>query len=150
MADHVFHHASLAVSDLEASTRFYSLLGFTPGEAGSFICDGDWMSTMTGYPNVELRIAWLEMTGMTLELIEYARPDDGNPKPPVPKDVGSAHIGLVVDDLDAEYARLSAAGVAFRSEPVSPPASFGMDGKAVYAIDPDGNNVELIMFLSEA
>lgn len=51
---------------------------------------------------------------------------------------GRNRLHLVVDDLDAEMARLRAAGVPFRSELVSGPG-----GRQVLVADPAGNLVEL-------
>jgi catechol 2,3-dioxygenase-like lactoylglutathione lyase family enzyme len=51
---------------------------------------------------------------------------------------GRNRIHLVVEDLDAEIARLRDAGVAFRSEVVSGPG-----GHQVLIADPAGNLVEL-------
>lgn len=51
---------------------------------------------------------------------------------------GRNRIHLVVADLDAEIARLTAAGVDFRSEVVSGPG-----GRQILLADPAGNLVEL-------
>lgn len=51
---------------------------------------------------------------------------------------GRNRIHLVVDDLDAEITRLRAAGVPFRSEPISGPG-----GRQILIGDPSGNLVEL-------
>jgi catechol 2,3-dioxygenase-like lactoylglutathione lyase family enzyme len=51
---------------------------------------------------------------------------------------GRNRIHLVVDDLDAEVARLDDAGVPFRSDVVSGPG-----GRQILVADPDGNLVEL-------
>ncbi|MFB9684994.1 VOC family protein [Amycolatopsis plumensis] len=51
---------------------------------------------------------------------------------------GRNRIHLVVADLDAEIARLTAAGVAFRTEVVSGPG-----GRQILLADPAGNLVEL-------
>ena len=51
---------------------------------------------------------------------------------------GRNRIHLIVDDLDTEIARLEAADVQFRSEPVSGPG-----GRQVLIADPAGNLVEL-------
>lgn len=51
---------------------------------------------------------------------------------------GRNRIHLVVDDLDAEIARLRDAGLGFRSEVVSGPG-----GRQILLADPDGNLVEL-------
>jgi catechol 2,3-dioxygenase-like lactoylglutathione lyase family enzyme len=52
---------------------------------------------------------------------------------------GIRHLALEVDDFDADYARLQAAGVAFVSEP--------QDAKGVRTVfftDPEGNYLHLI------
>ena len=51
---------------------------------------------------------------------------------------GWNRIVLEVDDLDAELARLRAAGVSFRSGPVT-----GIGGRQALVTDPSGNLVEL-------
>ena len=56
----------------------------------------------------------------------------------VPAPGGWNRIHFVVDDLDAEIARLSAAGVRFRNEVVSGPG-----GRQVLVEDPAGNLIEL-------
>lgn len=55
-----------------------------------------------------------------------------------PSPGGWNRIHLIVDDVDAEVARLSAEGVSFRNEIVSGPG-----GAQVLAMDPSGNFVEL-------
>jgi catechol 2,3-dioxygenase-like lactoylglutathione lyase family enzyme len=51
---------------------------------------------------------------------------------------GWNRIHFIVDDLDAEIARLTSAGVAFRNAVVKGPG-----GSQVLALDPSGNLVEL-------
>ncbi|MEU6731217.1 VOC family protein [Nonomuraea wenchangensis] len=51
---------------------------------------------------------------------------------------GRNRIHLVVDDLDAEVARLRAAGLPFRSDVVTGPG-----GRQILLADPAGNLVEL-------
>jgi catechol 2,3-dioxygenase-like lactoylglutathione lyase family enzyme len=51
---------------------------------------------------------------------------------------GRNRIHLVVDDLDAEIARLRAADLSFRSDLVSGPG-----GRQILLADPDGNLIEL-------
>jgi catechol 2,3-dioxygenase-like lactoylglutathione lyase family enzyme len=55
-----------------------------------------------------------------------------------PRPGGWNRIHLVVEDLDAEIARLRAAGVSFRNDVVSGPG-----GSQVLLVDPSGNLVEL-------
>ena len=51
---------------------------------------------------------------------------------------GRNRIQLVVDDLDAEIARLRGAGLLFRSDLVTGPG-----GRQVLLADPDGNLIEM-------
>jgi catechol 2,3-dioxygenase-like lactoylglutathione lyase family enzyme len=51
---------------------------------------------------------------------------------------GRNRIHLVVDDLDAEIARLRSAGLSFRSELVAGPG-----GRQILLTDPAGNLIEL-------
>ena len=60
-------------------------------------------------------------------------PDGERPKPG-----GWNRIHLVVEDLQAEVARLHAAGVRFRNDVVTGPG-----GSQILLIDPSGNFVEL-------
>lgn len=64
-----------------------------------------------------------------------ARPMPDGEKP-VPG--GWNRIHLIVEDIEAEVARLKAAGAPFRSEVLSGPG-----GKQVLLLDPSGNVVEL-------
>jgi catechol 2,3-dioxygenase-like lactoylglutathione lyase family enzyme len=56
----------------------------------------------------------------------------------VPSAGGWNRIHLIVDDIDAEVARLQSAGVQFRNDIVRGPG-----GAQVLVIDPSGNFVEL-------
>jgi catechol 2,3-dioxygenase-like lactoylglutathione lyase family enzyme len=60
-----------------------------------------------------------------------ATPDDAT-------GAGRNRIHLVVDDLDAEIARLRAAGLSFRSDLVAGPG-----GRQILLADPAGNLIEL-------
>jgi catechol 2,3-dioxygenase-like lactoylglutathione lyase family enzyme len=64
----------------------------------------------------------------------------GRPMPDgrVPAPGGWNRIHLLVDDIDAEVARLTAAGVLFRNEVLAGPG-----GRQVLVEDPCGNPVEL-------
>jgi len=72
------------------------------------------------------------------------------PKPGILDPQGQAvesslrHLGFTVDDLWAAYRELTAAGVHFKSEPVSPTTGPNKGGWAVYFVDPDGTTLEMI------
>jgi catechol 2,3-dioxygenase-like lactoylglutathione lyase family enzyme len=61
----------------------------------------------------------------------------------LPAPGGWNRFSLEVDDLDAEVARLGAAGVRFRNDVVT-----GVGGRQVLAEDPSGNPVELFQPLT--
>jgi catechol 2,3-dioxygenase-like lactoylglutathione lyase family enzyme len=61
------------------------------------------------------------------------------------KSPGHNRIHLIVDNLDAEIDRLRAAGLSFRSEPISGPG-----GRQILLADPAGNLIELFQPASKA
>ena len=73
-------------------------------------------------------------------LLSGPRSSAGRPMPDgeQPKPGGWNRIHLVVDDLEAEVARLRAAGVRFRNDVVTGPG-----GAQILVQDPSGNFVEL-------
>lgn len=133
------HHTALSVPDLERSLAFYrDLLGFEP------VMDFSWRD----HPDLDrthrlegtaARVVLLRAGNAMLEIFEYAAPA---PRPADASrrlvDHGLTHLCLDVDDLEAEYARLRAAGVEFHCAPVD----YGTV-LCTYARDPDGNVIEL-------
>jgi catechol 2,3-dioxygenase-like lactoylglutathione lyase family enzyme len=58
---------------------------------------------------------------------------------------GSPHLAFVTDDIFADYARLSAAGVRFKApEPVAIEAGVNKGGFTVYFLDPDDITLEML------
>ena len=76
-----------------------------------------------------------------LEIFEFRSPPPhpADPERPV-NDHGYTHFCVDVTDIDAEYERLSAAGMQFHCPP---PRLGGGSIRATYGRDPDGNVVEL-------
>lgn len=60
----------------------------------------------------------------------------------VPEPGGWNRISLTVDDIEAEVARLTEAGVVFRNTIVD-----GVGGRQVLVDDPSGNPVELFQYM---
>ena len=91
-----------------------------------------------------VRIVHLQGWGVNFELLEY-RETGGDERAREPNHAGSAHLCFVTDDIAADYDRLRAKGVTFRSPgPVTVVGGPNDGGKALYLEDPDGNAVELV------
>jgi catechol 2,3-dioxygenase-like lactoylglutathione lyase family enzyme len=138
------NHTSFTVSDLDRSIAFYrDALGLELQR--TIRRRGPWIGRMTGLPGADLRIAALAVPGAShvLELIEYVVPP-GTRRPRLPtNDVGSAHLGFAVDDIEREYVRLRALGVEFVSPPVRVDEPPGEGSWGAYFRDPDGIPLEL-------
>lgn len=128
------HHVSISVADLDRQTIWYQqVLGFEK------------IIEKYEVPEPPVRTAVLQTrTGTRVELIERT----GSTRPRVftdPLDAcreqGYGHWALDVDDLDAAYTVLTAAG----AQSVWPPADAVQPGaRFAYVKDPEGNLIELI------
>ena len=100
----------------------------------------DFYTTHFGFDlNMSAAPAFADVRSGPLRLLLSGPPSSGARS--TPDDHGGAgrnRVLLVVDDLDAEIARLSAAGLAFSSEVVSGPG-----GRQILVADPADNLVEL-------
>jgi len=109
----------------------------------------EYMPRLVGIPGARLKIVGLDVPGLHLDLIEYLEPKSSASAGST-SDIGNVHIGFTVDDLWHAYRHLSAAGVRFKSEPVSPTTGPNKGGWAVYFVDPDGVTLEMIQPFSNA
>lgn len=142
MIRHV-HHTGVSTPDLDRALRFYrDLLGFEvvaqftkpPGSPG--------MDAMLALPGVGFRAALLKLGRTMIEVFEFHAPEPRRADGARPVcDHGLTHLCLQVDDVKAEYERLSAAGMVFHCAPQA-----GDGASFVYGRDPDGNAIELIEF----
>src|SRR5439155_6812083 len=108
-------HIGLTVSRLERSLAFYRLLLGSEPILEQIVREPH-VAEIVGYDEIELAIALFEIPGSTtiLELLEYRRPE-GAAIDMETANPGNVHLCLVVEDLDAEFGRLTAEGVSFRS-----------------------------------
>ncbi|MFQ5873198.1 MAG: VOC family protein [Dehalococcoidia bacterium] len=140
------NHTGFVVSDMERSLAFYSeLLGLK--EERNVILEGNLISQLVGYANAKLHIVYLGIGDMrhALELIQYLNPKGEQISSIQRNDVGAAHLGIIVDDLDVFYQQMSDKGVKFVNPPfVRPNAEYPWASKACYLQDPDGNWLEFI------
>ena len=138
-----FHHAAISTPDLERCISFY-----TETIGGAVAWEFGWdegtpeADAVTGLQNSACRAAMLKIGATFLEVFEFASPAQEGRTAERPVNLhGITHICLEVTDIEGEYQRLKAAGMAFHTAPMA------QDGSAmVYGRDPDGNVVELIEF----
>ncbi len=116
-------HTCVRVLDIDASVRFYELLGF---ERRGKLDFGQAFNIYMGLPG----------DGDKLELTVNVGREE-------PYDLGDGynHIALTVDDLDGLLAKLAEQGI----EPEKPPYSVREGGSRIcFVRDPDGYRIELI------
>lgn len=131
------HHVEFTVSDLDASIEFYSWLGFSlrmRWNEGPELCE-----VGLGLPSADIELAQLDGYGITLELIQFHGPKLGATRAAPIHDPGTAHIALVVSDIDQAHHEFIRAGVTVISPPVREQSADWMQ-----IIDPDGIRVEFI------
>jgi lactoylglutathione lyase len=138
-------HIGIQVRDLERSTQFYvENLGFE--RVARWTMSRPYVQKLVGYyPDVVLEIAMLTIPGtdVFLEILEYTNVDK-TPIDTALANPGNLHFCLYCEELDDLYARLTARGVKFLSEVLTPDAGPNKGGRIVFMLDPDGINVELV------
>ncbi len=137
------HHTGISTPDIQRLIAFYcDVIGFELCfEMGIDVPTGQ-VDAMLEMEGVTAKMAMLRTGTSYIELLQFDTPQ-GDPRGPAWKlaDHGVNHICLMVDDIDAEYARLCAAGMTFHAPPVH---NTGRPTVACYGRDPDGNRIELI------
>jgi catechol 2,3-dioxygenase-like lactoylglutathione lyase family enzyme len=110
-------HVALSVQDMEHAIAFYrDTMGFQVVFDRVFTGP---MARLIDEPEVDVRIVHLRLQGAMLELFHYRIPK-GRVRPASHRqcDLGLTHIGFIVSDFDATYARLRECGVSFLGEAV--------------------------------
>lgn len=136
-------HVAIAVSDLEASTRFYAEgLGFEPG---AFWSSGDEVAAVSEVePPVRMRSRYLTKDGFRLELMEWETPAVHGTASQYRNQRGLTHLSFEVDDAGKTEAHLlELGGVELRPARTyidRPHAGFSI----VFLTDPDGTRIELL------
>jgi len=138
------HHHGFTVSSLERSVPYYrDVLGLEVVRTSERKQLPSY-DTILGYDDVHLQVVILThpVNAFVLELFEYVNP------PAVTRElqnyfVGASHLAFEVDDIDAEYQRLTAAGYTSINPPVDVDRGGVVVARAMYAQDPDGISVEM-------
>ena len=142
-------HFSFTVSDIEQSILFYrDVLGMELMHRQEQA--NEYTRKFVGYPDAHLKVAQFRIAGLptarsghVLELVEYVAPR-GQKVDTQTKNTGTAHLAFQVDDVWAEYERMLALGVRFRSEPIAIAAGINKGGFTCYFLDPDDITLEII------
>jgi len=132
-----FSHVCIAVSDMEASLRFYrDVLGldiFFDVEL-----EGPSMEVVTGEVGARGRMLGGMLGGTVVELLEFAHRSFPRQSESM---LGYTNISLSVRDIDAALAAVIAAGI----QPEQPPVEIG-GVRMFFVRDPDGTPIEFISY----
>ena len=139
------YHVNINVTDLERSTEFYGLLGFSVvdsfherGTAG--------LDRGLGMSYTDTRARFLALGNnpreTVLDLVEWNEPE-ANRVPIELNQIGMPRLCLRVKDLDGEIERLRGHGVEFLSEP-QVIDTLARKPRFVLFRDPDGVILELV------
>ncbi len=136
-------HTGITVRNLEKSVAFYrDVLGMK--DVGRAERRDEFISRVVGIPNTYLKMAFLSMGPVTLELLEYVTPNGRPAGVSRPNDVGNLHVAFEVDDIEQAYRELKVKGAKFADKPQYVPDGQGKGTGAIYLWDPDGINLELL------
>jgi glyoxylase I family protein len=143
-------HVGFTVPDLEAATAFFvDVIGCdVVFEVGPFVADDDWMAVHLGvHPRAVIRkLRMLRCrNGPAFELFEYEL-DGAATAPPANSDVGAAHLGFMVQDMDAAVAHLRAHGVEVQGQPTTMTEGPSEGLTWVYFRAPWGMQLELVSY----
>ena len=135
------NHVAISIPDMERALEFYSdVLGFEKVLDNGWPAGTEVADEILAVKGTSARCCQVRTTNLIIELFEFGagNPAEQNQDRPV-IDHGFTHLALAVTDLDAEYARLCAAGMRFHSAPVEVAPGI----RTVYGRDPFGNVIEL-------
>ncbi|MEJ8572642.1 VOC family protein [Microbaculum marinum] len=136
-----FDHMTIVVRDMDSATAFFGHLGFELDK--DVVISGKVFEDYMGVPGIEAQHVTLALpaapTRTEIQLLHYLNlPQDADPGIADLTRLGFNHICFAVDDLDAEVARLRAAGVTVRTDVLD-----FHQRKLVFLTGPEGVTVEL-------
>jgi glyoxylase I family protein len=137
-------HTGITVSNLERSLAFWrDVLGFELSHRAHQT--GDLAAQITGVAGAEILIAVVKAPGHKIELLEYRAPADRKQHVDFrPCDVGSAHVALTVDNLDAVVETIATSGWKAAGNPQTLTTGPNAGKRVVYVRDPDGITIEFM------
>ena len=136
-------HTGITVRDIDASLAFWQgALGFElmyrARRTGAFA------EEVTGVPEAEIEIALLQAPGHRIELLQYISPCERHHMRPRSCDLGSVHLALDVDDLEAALTSLEDRGWRALGVPQTIAGGTRRGTRVIYIRDPDGTTLELM------
>jgi len=138
-------HTGTTVSNLERALEFWqNVLGFEFSHRAHQ--SGEMVEQITGVKGAELKLAVVKAPGgHKIELLEYLAPPDRKQHAGLrPCDVGSVHVALAVDNLDAVLEKIAASGWRAAGKPQTLKTGPNAGKRVVYVRDPDGTTIELM------
>jgi catechol 2,3-dioxygenase-like lactoylglutathione lyase family enzyme len=143
-------HTGITVSNLERSLEFWrDVLGFELSHTAHQTAE--MAQEITGVADAEIKLAVLKAPGgHKIELLEYLAPADRTNASLRPCDVGSVHVALVVDDVEAVLDRIDASGWKPAGKPQTLRAGPNAGKRVVYVRDPDGTTIELMQIAKQS
>src|SRR6266480_5751125 len=129
-------HTGITVSNLERSLAFWrDVLGFELSHTAHQT--GEMASEITGVQGDELKLAVVKAPGgHKIELLEYLAPRERKHVDLRPCDVGSVHVALLVDDLNAVLNTIAASGWKAAGKPQTLKSGPNAGKRVVYVCDP--------------
>ncbi|MGO4591799.1 VOC family protein [Paenarthrobacter sp. 2TAF44] len=133
-------HVGLTVSSLDKALAFWcGVLGcqlVVRKDLGS----GPAIDNIVGVQDAAIEIAVVVLPdGGRIELLEYRSPHGGRVSELNSNDIGSSHLALRVQDLDATLLQVESAGWMRLGAPQSLPV-----GRVVYVRGPEGHTIEFM------
>jgi catechol 2,3-dioxygenase-like lactoylglutathione lyase family enzyme len=137
-------HTGITVSNLERSLAFWqNVLGFELSHRAHQTAE--LATEITGVAGAEISIAVVKAPGgHKIELLEYLAPPDRKHVDLRPCDVGSVHVALTVDNLDAVLSAIAASGWKAAGKPQTLTTGPNAGKRVVYVRDPDGTTIEFM------
>ena len=128
-------HTGITVSNLERSLAFWrDVLGFELSHTAHQ--KDELAQEITGVEGAEIKLAVLKAPGgHKIELLEYLAPADRKRANLRPCDVGSVHVALLVEDLDAVLAQIAASGWEAAGKPQTLKTGPNAGKRVVYVRD---------------
>ncbi|MBM3925338.1 MAG: VOC family protein [SAR202 cluster bacterium] len=140
-------HTGFVVQDMDKAIDFYTrVLGFKFDRFGEL--SGPPAEQLLGYKDCHIKVAFLKLdNGHYLELVKYFFPPSVRIDKGL-KDIGAAHLGFYIEDMETFYREKSKLGLRFLNSPMERYIDGKLARRTVMAQDPDGNWLEFIEVLN--